>query len=165
MRRLATIAVALAFVALVFQGGGARASGVNEVDATLSVTISGGNATFVVTYPPETEVGSLVRLVPRPLVFFESAETGCWETGNVSARLITPGEGTEVAILIPSGHGQYANETVMRFKGPLEFQCSPLTPGVIEFGPLPLIEPDIEDTFGHGGPSIILIEPDIIDTF
>ncbi|MFH0816555.1 MAG: hypothetical protein V1934_07055 [Methanobacteriota archaeon] len=165
MRRLATIAVALAFVALIFQGGGARACGVNVVDATISATISGGNASFVVTYPPETEVAGTIRLAPRPLVFTENEETGCWETGDVSARLIISGGNSEMATLIPAGHGPHAHETVLRLGGPLKFVCDPLTPGTVSLGPLPLMEPDIQDTFGNGSPTIILMEPDIEDPY
>ena len=165
MKRMATIAVALAFVALVFQGGGARADNGNTVDATISVTIFNGNATFIVTYAPGVEIGDTIRLVPRPLVFTENLTTGCWETGIVSALLEIGGIGQDVSILKPIESGPYSNETVIKSRGPLEFPCSPSTPGFVTFGPLPLIEPDLQDPYGGNGPGIIVIEPDIQDPY
>ncbi len=163
MRHVATLAVALCVLALVFNGGEASAHHGSAVEATISVSICEGNATFVVRYDPDAEIGGILRFVPRPMVFTKNAESGAWETGDVEALIVAPNSGMEVAVLIPSCDGPFGKVDVLRLRGELAFQFDEATPGTLVLGPIPLIRPDVDDTFGNGGSGIIQMRPDVGD--
>jgi hypothetical protein len=163
MRNTTYIASALVVLALVLNGGGASATHEGAIEATLSVSITDGSATFVVTFDPEACVGGTIRIAPVPLAYELNGTTGAWETGQVAALLVLPGGPEAMAVLIPDGSRPHGDVGTLGVGGALEIVCDPLTPGTAVLGPVPLIRPDVEDTFGDGGPNVVLIRPDISD--
>jgi hypothetical protein len=156
------LAVALALPMLFGSVGLTAGEPGGRVDGTLYATIVGETITFEIHLNEGVELGSTIKLSPKPMAFVLDEDNVTLRAGPVDVLLVLT-QGGETTIMIPKEPAPGSNETAIQLVGSLEVPGTPN--GTVIIGPLPFIRPNQDDPYGGGGPIVIDIRPNQDDPY